>query len=57
MFGVPDETMNMTRSLKMVERSRLIYWMIVFGHRNGFGMFRIFIGVPRGYLKGSRRGV
>ena len=49
MFGVPDEIKDMTRSLEIVERERLIYWMKVFGHRNGFGTFRIFIGVPRGY--------
>ena len=27
----------------------MIYWTIVFGHRDGFGVFRVFIGVPRGY--------
>src|SRR5215216_7291969 len=37
LFGVPDEITDMTRSLEMVERLRLIYWTIVFGHRNGSG--------------------
>ena len=49
MFGVPDKITDMTRSLKMVERSRLICWTKVFGHRKGFEMFQIFIGEPRGY--------
>ena len=49
MFGVPNEIMDMTRSLEMVERLRLIYWTIVFGHRNGYRVFWVFIGVPGGY--------
>ena len=49
MFGVPDEITDMTRSLEIVERKRLICWTIVFGQWNGFGTFQIFIGVPRGY--------
>ena len=54
LFGVPDEITDMMRSLEMVERERLIYWTIVFGHLNGFGTFRIFIRVPRGYRNPRR---
>ena len=49
MFGVSDEITNMKKSLEIVEKLRLIYWTIVFGHRNAFRTFRIFIGVPRVY--------
>ena len=49
MIGVPDEIKEMTRSLEMVERLRLIYWTKVFGHRKDFGTFQILIGEPRGY--------
>ena len=58
MFGVLDEITDMTRSLKMVGRQRLIYWTIVFGHRNGSRVFRIFIRVPVGLPKppGGRYG-
>ena len=48
MFGIPDEITDMTRSLKMVEREILI-WKMVFRQRNGFGVVRVFFGVPRGY--------
>ena len=37
------------RSLKMVETWRLIYWKVIFGHRNGLGWVRAFTGVPGGY--------
>ena len=33
----------------------MIYWTIVFGHRNGFGVFQIFIRVPRGYQNPPRK--
>src|SRR5215216_7446977 len=39
----------MTRSLEMVGTSRLIYWKVIFGHRNGSGRHRINNGVPGGY--------
>ena len=45
LFGVPDENMDMTRSLKMVER---IYMTIVFGHRKCFRGYRVHIGSPEG---------
>ena len=48
LFRVPDETADMTRSLEMVERSRLIYRTIVFGHRKCFGGYRVLIGSPEG---------
>ena len=32
LFGVPDEIKDMTRSLKMVDTQRLIYWKVIFGH-------------------------
>ena len=35
-FGVPDEIGDMTRSLKMVETYRSIYWTTIFGLRKGF---------------------
>ena len=40
---------DMTRSLEMAETWRLIYWMTIFGHRNGSGGYRIYTGVPGGY--------
>jgi hypothetical protein len=49
LFGVPDEITDLTRSLEMVERYRLIYWKAIFGHRYGSGVIRVFSGVPRGY--------
>jgi hypothetical protein len=48
LFGVPDEITDMTRSLEMVDWQRLIYRMIVFGHRKCSGVIRVFIGVPDG---------
>ena len=39
MFAVPDEITDMMMSLKMVERYRLIYWKVIYGHRNGSGRF------------------
>src|SRR3954471_12137558 len=39
----------MTRSLGMVETSRLIYWTAMFGHRNGSERFRILPECRRGY--------
>ena len=48
MFGVPDVITDMTRSLEMVERSRLMYWKVVFGHRRGFGVCHVHTGVPEG---------
>ena len=53
MFGVPDEITDMKRSLEMSERSRFIYWKVVFGHQNGFEWFGYFTGVPRGYRNPS----
>ena len=44
MFGVPDEITDMTRSLEMVERYRLIYRTMVFGHQKCFGKHRVLIG-------------
>ena len=38
MFRVSDEITDMTRSLKMAERYRLIYRTIVFGHRKCSGV-------------------
>ena len=38
LFGVLGEIMDMTRSLEMVERQRLVYRTMVFGHRKGFGI-------------------
>ena len=38
----------MTRSLKMVERLRIIYRTMVFGHRKCFGTYREGIGSPEG---------
>ena len=29
---------------------RFIYWKVIFGHRNGSGVIRVFFGVPGGYL-------
>ena len=34
-FGVPDEIVDMMRSLKMVETERSIYWTTIFGVRKG----------------------
>jgi hypothetical protein len=48
LFGVPDEITDMTRSLKMVDRKRLIYWMIVFRHRKCSRVIRVFIRVSEG---------
>ena len=48
LFGVPDEITDMTRSLEMVERKRLIYRTMVFGHRKCFGMHRVLIGSLEG---------
>ena len=41
LFGVPDEITDMTRSLEMVETSRLIYWTAMFGHQKCSGRFQI----------------
>ena len=49
LFGVPDVSTDMMRRLEMVDMSRLIYRMMVFGHLNSSGMFQIFYEVPRGY--------
>ena len=48
LFGVPDEITDMTRSLKMAERERLIYRTIIFGDRKCFGVYQVFIGVLEG---------
>ena len=40
-FRVPDMITDITRSLEMVETSRLIYWTMLFGHRKCSGEFRI----------------
>ena len=48
LFRVPDEIIEMTRSLKMVERERLIYRTMVFGHRKCSGGYRVHIGSPEG---------
>ena len=50
LFRVPDDITDNTRSLEMVERYRLIYWIIVFGHWKCFGMYRVHIGVMGGGL-------
>ena len=55
MFGVPDEFTDMTRSLEMVERQRLIYLKVMYGHRNGSEEIRGFIGVPGGYRNPPRK--
>ena len=64
-IGVPNEIMDMTRSLEMVERYRLIYRTMVFGHRKCFEMYQEGIGSPKGVpgtprqvmgLMGQRRG-
>ena len=49
LFGVPDEITDMTRSLKMVETKRLVYWKVIFRHRKGSGGHRINTGVPGSY--------
>ena len=36
LFGVPDKITDMTRSLEMVKRYRLIYRMMLFGHHEVF---------------------
>ena len=46
---VADEITDTTRSLEMFQRERLIYWTMIFGHRNGFRKVWICFGVPRGY--------
>ena len=48
LFGVPDEIGDMTRSPEMVERSRMIYRTMVFGHRKCFRVHRVVIGSPEG---------
>ena len=48
MSGVPDEVTDMTRSLEIVERERLIYRTMVFGDQNSFGVHRVVIGSPEG---------
>ena len=66
LFGAPDEITDMTRSSRMVRRKRLIYRLIVFGLRKGFGMHGVFIGAPEGVpggygellgITGQKRGV
>ena len=42
LFGVSNEITDMTRSLEMVERQRLIYWKVIYGHRNGSDKVRGF---------------
>ena len=49
LFGVPDVITDMTRSLKMVETYRLIYWIAMFGHQECFGEVSDKTGVPEGY--------
>ena len=48
LFGVQDEITDMTRSLEMVERERLIYRTMVFGHRKCSKGYRVHIGSPEG---------
>ena len=48
LFGLPDEIADVTKSLEMVERYRLIYRTIVFRHRKCFGVYRVIIEVPGG---------
>ena len=50
LFGVPDEITDMTRSLQMVERLRLIYRTIVFGHRKCSRGYQVHIGSSEGVL-------
>ena len=46
LFGVPDEITDMTRSLEMAERERLIYRTMVFRHQKCSGGYRVLIGSP-----------
>ena len=48
LFGVLDVIMDMTRSLEMVDASRLIYWTTIFGHQKCSGEVSDKIGVPEG---------
>ena len=48
LLGVPDDITDMTRSLEIVERQRLIYRTIVFRHRKCSG--------GTGYVSGHRKG-
>ena len=48
LFEVPDEITDMTRSLEMVDSSRLIYRTIVFGHRKCSRGYQVHIGSPEG---------
>ena len=56
MFGVPDEITDVTRVFVMVQKRRLIYRMVSFGHRKDFGHYRQCTGSDEWVLGFHREG-
>ena len=56
LFGVPDETTNITRVSGMVLRRRFIYRMNSFGYRKVFGHYRECTGSEEWVLEVHREG-
>ena len=56
LFGVPDEITDVTTIFGMVQKRRLIYRMVSFGHRKVSGITGSVPGVTNGFRVFTGRG-